>query len=132
MKMSGNYLLDTNIVIALFKQDASVIEKLKMASQVYHSSVVIGELYYGAYHSTRKEENTERIEEYVNNTIILSCDEYTSKVYGQIKANLKKKGTPIPENDIWIAATAIQYDLILVSRDQHFDHINNLSLEGWT
>lgn len=130
--MSGKYLLDTNIVIALFKEDTAVIDKLKLASEVYHPSIVIGELYYGAYNSTRKDENIDRIDAYAGNTIVLSPDEYTSRLYGQIKAGLKSNGTPIPENDIWIAAIAIQYDLILVSRDRHFNHIKNLSLEAWT
>lgn len=55
----------------------------------------------------------------------------TARQYGEIKNKLRKKGRPLPENDIWIAALALQYDLILVTRDQHFDEIDNLKLVSW-
>ncbi|TDA70360.1 MAG: type II toxin-antitoxin system VapC family toxin [Clostridia bacterium] len=55
----------------------------------------------------------------------------TAYYYGQVKAQLKVKGHPIPENDIWIAAAALQHGLTLVSRDTHFKPIEGLSLEAW-
>jgi tRNA(fMet)-specific endonuclease VapC len=61
----------------------------------------------------------------------LHIDENTAKFYGSIKAALRKKGKPIPENDIWIAAIAQQYDLILITRDNHFSEIDNLNTELW-
>ena len=57
----------------------------------------------------------------------LPCDFDTARLYGRIKAELRRKGKPIPENDIWIAAAAIQYGLTLVTRDRHFDFIDGLS-----
>ena len=51
--------------------------------------------------------------------------------YGKVKNGLRKKGRPIPENDIWIAAIAFQHDLTLVSRDEHFKEVENLKLEKW-
>ena len=129
--MSGRFLLDTNIVIALFQGDISVQEKLAKAEQVFVSSTVIGELYYGAYRSGRVTTNLTRIEEFVANNTVLVCDLVTSQFYGQIKNSLKRKGRPIPENDIWIAAIAQQYKLTLVSRDQHFREIDVLLVETW-
>ncbi|MBD2777963.1 type II toxin-antitoxin system VapC family toxin [Iningainema tapete] len=129
--MSGRFLLDTNIVIALFEEDVSVQEKLAQANQVFISSTVVGELYYGAYRSRRVAANIARIEEFTNSNTVLPCDLVTSQFYGQIKNFLKLKGRPIPENDIWIAAIAQQYKLILVSRDQHFMEIDRLTVETW-
>lgn len=59
------------------------------------------------------------------------CDEATARMYGEVKAALRKKGRPIPENDVWIAALARQYDLRLISRDKHFATVENLDVEAW-
>ena len=129
--MNGKYLLDTNIVIALFGEDEHVLKMIQKAKEVYHSAVVIGELYYGAFNSTRKTENLRKIDDYKDEVAILSSDDQTAKLYGKVKAQLKKKGMPIPENDLWIAAIAIQYDLTLVTRDKHFENISGLRVEKW-
>lgn len=129
--MSGRFLLDTNIVIALFQLDVSVQENLAKAEQVFVSSIVVGELYYGAYRSGRVAANLARIEEFVAGNIILQCDVVTAQIYGKVKNSLKLKGRPIPENDIWISAIAQQYHLTLISRDQHFKEIDGLTVETW-
>lgn len=129
--MNGRYLLDTNIIIALFKEDKQVLKKVQEAQEIYHPAVVIGELYYGAFNSTRKVENLGKVDEYRNDVAILNSDEHTARFYGEVKAALKKRGTPIPENDIWISAIAIQYDLTLVTRDKHFGNIDGLNVEKW-
>ena len=112
--MNGRYLLDTNIVIAIFAQDASVTFQLATATEVLIPSIVIGELFYGAYNSKRIAENVQRINDFIEANTIISCDSETAKWYGQIKNTLKTKGRPIPENDIWIAAIAQQHQLKLV------------------
>lgn len=129
--MSGKYLLDTNIVIALFADDTSVKENLAKAEEVFIPSVVIGELFYGAHKSARAKENLARIDEFASSNIILGCDIDTARVYGGIKDALRVKGHPIPENDIWIAAIAVQHNLTLVSRDGHFNEIENLKVIAW-
>ncbi|MBW4593199.1 MAG: type II toxin-antitoxin system VapC family toxin [Brasilonema angustatum HA4187-MV1] len=129
--MSGRFLLDTNIVIALFQLDVSVQENLAKAEQVFVSSIVVGELYYGAYRSGRVAANLARIEEFVAGNIILQCDVVTAQIYGKVKNSLKLKGRPIPENDIWIGAIALQHHLTLISRDQHFKEIDGLTVETW-
>ena len=127
--MSGKFLLDTNIVIALFKNDDLVIKKLIEAQEIFISNITVGELYFGAYKSNRVESNIKQINNLVASNTILNCDSKTAKYYGQIKNKLKIKGKPIPENDIWIAAISIQYNLTLVSRDKHLQEIENLSLQ---
>jgi tRNA(fMet)-specific endonuclease VapC len=129
--MNGRYLLDTNIIIALFANDAVIIEQIKDAGEVFIPSVVIGELYYGAQRSGRIKANTERVHEFATESVVLSCDVETARRYGEIKNELRKKGRLIPENDIWVAALALQYDLALVSRDEHFGQIPGLHTEAW-
>ena len=131
MQMNGNYLLDTNIVIRLFAEDSEIIEKIKKSKEIFIPSIVIGELYYGAQKSKRKKKNIEKIDQLVEIADILSCDYITARQYGRIKRELKEKGTPIPENDIWIAAISFQYDLELISQDAHFKAIKGLKLESW-
>ena len=62
---------------------------------------------------------------------VLACDGDTARYYGEIKAGLRARGRPIPENDIWIAAISRQHNLTLVSRDTHFGEVNNLIVETW-
>ena len=129
--MSGRYLLDTNIVIALFANDAAVVEQIREADEVFIPSVVIGELYYGARRSGRVEANLKRVDELAAESMVLSCDIGSAQRYGEIKDELRKKGHPIPENDIWVAALALQHDLTLVSRDEHFDQMQSVRAEAW-
>jgi tRNA(fMet)-specific endonuclease VapC len=129
--MTGKVLLDTNIVIALFANEAPVQRQLVTISEVFVPSIVLGELYYGALKSARTEQNIARIDEFTASSSVLACDIATARQYGMIKAELRTKGKPIPENDIWIAAIAKQYQLTLVTRDDHFHHINHLAIERW-
>lgn len=129
--MSGRYLLDTNVVIALFAKDASIHERLAHAEEVFIPSIAVGEMYFGAYKSSKVSENLERIESFVLGNTVLSCTAETAKKYGAIKTRLREKGQPIPENDIWIAAIAQQFDITLVSRDMHFNAISELKIETW-
>lgn len=111
--MSGRLLLDTNAVISVFAQDAALQAQLYDAAEVFISIIVLGELYYGARKSSRVLDNITRIDEFAAKNTLLVCDATTAQFYGEIKNSLRAKGRPIPENDIWIAATAKQYDLTL-------------------
>lgn len=130
--MSGRFLLDTNIVIAIFAQDASVQRHLAAADEVFVPSIVLGEVYFGARKSARVEANLARIDEFVDSNVILACDTATAQHYGAIKHTLRVKGRPLPDNDIWIAAIAQQNDLILVTRDAHFNDVDALTTETWS
>ncbi|SRR6266496_566378 len=129
--MNGKYLLDTNIVIAILAGETDVLERLIESDEVFVPIIVIGELYYGARKSTHVEKNISRIDELAANSALLGCDLNTSHHYGRIKNELRAKGRPIPENDIWIAAVAQQYGLTLASRDAHFDEVQALSHVAW-
>lgn len=129
--MSGKCLLDTNIVIALFADESGIKENLARIDEAFVASIVIGELFFGAHKSTRSKENLARIDEFVESNIVLGCDSGTASFYGEIKNILRLKGHPIPENDIWIAAIALQHDLTLITRDAHFGEIENLKTLKW-
>ena len=129
--MNGKYLLDTNIVIAIFAGDPNVLEPLIQSNEVFLPTIVLGELYYGARKSTHVDSNISRIDEIAASSALLGCDIDTSRHYGRIKNLLRTKGRPIPENDIWIAAVAQQHGLTLVSRDAHFHQVDALLLEVW-
>jgi len=101
------------------------------AKEIFIPAVVIGGLFFGAFKSTHTEENISRIEKFAFFNTVLSCGAVTGKEYGRIKNLLKKKGSPIPENDIWIAAVAIEHDLALVTRDEHFTNIDGLRRKSW-
>ena len=129
--MSGRYLLDTKIVIAWFAGEATVRRHLKLNADLFLSSIVIGELYFGACASGRKEANLRRIDDLVQESAVLNCDLQTALRYGDVKNDLREKGRSIPENDLWIASIALQHSLILVSRDRHFDEVIGLAREAW-
>ncbi len=114
-----NYLLDTNIVIDLFREKRKTIDKLVKIKQLNISTIVLGELIYGAENSTNREKHLKQISAFSKYCSILPITEFTSKIYGKLKTQLKKKGKPIPENDIWIAAHAIEHNYILLSNDKH-------------
>ena len=129
--MNGRFLLDTNIVIALFSEDTSVQKGIMEAEQVFLPSIVLGELYYGAGKSLRTEENISRVDEFAAMSAVLGPNTATAKEYGEIKNALRNKGCPIPENDIWIAAITKRYGLTLVTRDEHFKEVEGIAIETW-
>ena len=131
MLINGRYLLDTNIIIALFADELVIKEKLLKISETYIPFIAIGELYYGAKKSGRPKENIKRIDELAMRSVIFGCSIETAYYYGDIKDKLRLKGRPLPENDIWIAAIAFQHGLVLATRDSHFKEIENLRTENW-
>lgn len=131
MGMSGKYLLDTNIVIALFAGEVAVTTRLEEIEEVFIPSIVIGELYYGAHKSSRVKDNLARIDEFAARNVVLNCDSETARYYGQVKDGLRQKGRPIPENDVWIAALALQHGLTLISRDSHLEAVEGLGFQMW-
>jgi tRNA(fMet)-specific endonuclease VapC len=122
-------LVDTNIVIAMFAGDPVVIEALESKDDLFLCIPVLGELFYGALASTRVQQNVARIQEFVQAVIVLDCDTKTAARYGEVKNYLRRKGKPIPENDVWIAALARQHQLTLLTRDTHFGAVDDLDWE---
>jgi tRNA(fMet)-specific endonuclease VapC len=130
--MTGSsYALDTNIVSAWLEDETIIADKIDAAANIFIPITVVGELYYGAQYSTKVEQNLNNISKALSNYSLLVIDEDTCKQYGLIKASLRRKGKPIPENDIWIAALVMQHNLTLATRDKHFKEVDGLSIEKW-
>jgi tRNA(fMet)-specific endonuclease VapC len=127
--MTGNSLAaGTNIFIDLMKGDETVSQKLESCNEVYISPVVLAELYFDAYRSANPEKHVSKIASAIQKSRLLKIDATTAEIFVTIKLALFTKGTPIPENDIWIAASAIQFQLPLYTTDKHFADVAGLLL----
>lgn len=124
-------LLDSSVVIRHFRQGGSVSQRLETFASLYLPSIALGELNSGAHRSARPARNLEQIREFVEGVTIIPVDHETAEIYGQISARLAALGTPIPQNDIWIAACAVQWGFTLATTDEHFRRIDGLSYEMW-
>lgn len=124
-------LLDSNAVIALQRGDPALIALLSGTDRWFLNAVVLGELYYGAYRSQRVTENLAVVDRWAAQVVVLPIDTVTARVFGEVHQQLRAKGRPIPENDIWIAATALQHQLAVVTHDEHFNEVAGLSLLRW-
>jgi tRNA(fMet)-specific endonuclease VapC len=131
MPASGRFLLDTNIVIALLEGDDSVVSQLGPAAELFVPATVFGELFFGAAKSGHPSENAARVLRFAAASSILNCDLDAAREYGQMKQRLREKGRPLPENDIWIAAAAKRYGLVLVTRYRHFREVDDLTVVEW-
>lgn len=128
----GIYILDTSILVLSLRGDSSIRTRLAPTTQLYIASIALGELYFGAYGSpTRASAALADIASLAASYPILGVDAITGDIYGRIKQDLKRAGRAIPDNDLWIAAVAIQYDVVLAARDTHFDWIAGLRVEQW-
>ncbi|MEP7364284.1 MAG: type II toxin-antitoxin system VapC family toxin [Acidobacteriota bacterium] len=128
---TGRFLLDTNIIIDLLAGAQAVHSHLEEAVEVFLPAIALGELFFGAAKSGRPAENLAKIERFASGRAIVPCDLDVAREYGRVKQRLKEQGRPIPENDIWIAATAIRHEMTLVTRDGHFNAVDGLQLANW-
>jgi len=130
--MTGNdCLLDTNAVILFLNGDPNIINLFSNLTRLNIPVIVVGELFYGAYNSKKHSHNLEILHSILNTAFIIGTDEITAMHYGKIKSELKSKGTPIPENDIWISALARLYKMKVITRDAHFNNIEKMELISW-
>ena len=125
--MNGS-VIDTNVVIRMLNGDQSAVEMLGKIEKVFVPIIVAGELFYGAYKSARKDDNMALFTSVLSTFEILPVDEPVAVSYASIKNDLIKKGIKIPENDIWIAATAHANGLFLATFDSHFENITNIKI----
>lgn len=124
-------LLDTSVVVRHFRDGNALALHLAAFEELYLPQTALAELYAGAYRSARPEKNVQQIERFLEAVDVLLPDESTPELYGRIAAQLAQAGTPIPQNDIWIAAIALQSGLPLATCDAHFGHVTGLQLLRW-
>ena len=121
-------LMDTNIYSFAMKGDTDVINTLRKIDLIGFSTISIGELLSGFKGGIHEKKNREELNIFLDSprVVVHFIDEATADFYASILYNLKKAGTPIPTNDIWIAAVAFQYGYKIFSRDHQFDLIPGL------
>jgi len=124
-------ILDTNGLSAMADGDSGLEPVLRRAPQVAIPVIVLGEYRYGISQSRNRARYEQWLAEYLAAFRILAVDEPTAIAYSGIRAELKQAGTPIPSNDVWIAALCRQYAMPLISRDRHFDAVSGLERLGW-
>ncbi len=129
------YLLDTNVCIRLLNQShESLIQKFRRLHprEIALSSIVKAELFYGARHSRRVEDNLQLLEQFFHPLLSFPFDDRCAEEAGLIRANLKDKGAPIGPNDVLIAATARANDAVLVTHNtREFSRVTGLRLVDW-
>ena len=123
-------LIDTNIYSHALRGNEDVVAVLRKVEKVGFSVISIGELLSGFKGGDREPKNRAELEKFLDSprVVVYPVDEDTSEYYAEIIDNLRKVGRPIPTNDIWIAAVAIQNGLKLFTRDAHFSDISGLFL----
>ena len=127
-KAGARVSLDTSIAIAVLNNTRHAGEWIQDFAEVFLPVPVVGELRFGAINSGRPAENLARIEAFVASCAVLDLRLSTSDAYSVVRLGLKRKGKPIPENDVWIAAVCIEHGLPLATSDGHFREVDGLSL----
>ena len=117
--------LDTNGYRAAADGDTRTAELLRRADEIWLPYVVLGELRAGFALGTVGKKNEAKLTEFLNSPRVraLFADEQTTHHYAVLFAQLRRQGSPIPTNDIWIAALTVQHDLLLLTNDEHFSKI---------
>lgn len=121
--------LDTNRYTDLCRGEVSVVEQVELADQIWFPFIVMGELRAGFAVGTQGPQNEATLRRFLlkPSIAVLYADEQTTHHYATIYRQLRKQGTPIPTNDMWIAALVLQHSLTLCDRDAHFDSLPQLT-----
>ncbi len=117
--------LDTNRYTDLVRGDRQLASVLEAAEEVLIPFPVLAELRAGFAVGKRGAENDLVLRKFLSRSgvLVLYADDVTTRAYAAVYAQLRAQGTPIPTNDLWIAALVLQHDLVLMTRDEHFDHL---------
>jgi tRNA(fMet)-specific endonuclease VapC len=121
-------LIDTNAYAAFKGGDPETLDVLRMADEVHLSVIVLGELLAGFAAGTQELRNRRELAAFMDSprVSVLSATPATAAYYATVFAQLQRKGRPIPSNDLWIAATAMEHGAMLLTHDRHFDEIDGL------
>jgi tRNA(fMet)-specific endonuclease VapC len=121
-------ILDTSAYVGFKRNEVEMVEIIVQAELILFSPVVLGELMFGFRNGTRFKENMDDLDRFLEHEAVelVHIGEITSDRYSRIAAQLKRQGTPIPTNDIWIAAQTMEHGSELITSDHHFEKINGL------
>lgn len=115
-------LLDTNVYTKLLLGDEDVLSELGNADSIFIPAVVLGELFAGFRGGTKESRNNTLLEQFLAkpSVEIVLIGKETAEIFGEIKHSLVRSGTPLPINDIWIAACAVEVGAVIITYDEHF------------
>lgn len=121
-------LIDTNAYTAFMLGDAAVVEVVAHAERIFLNSVVLGELLGGFAAGTREAKNRGELARFLESprVEVMAVTAQTADSYALVYSGLRRKGQPIPTNDLWIAASALEHGAALLTRDAHFGQIDGL------
>ena len=119
-------ILDSNGLSAIADGEVSLAPILRKASEIAVPVIVLGEYRYGIRQSRDHQRYEQWLQESIRNYRVLDVDEETANFYASLRFELRRAGTPIPSNDVWIAALCRQHSLSLLSRDRHFDLVRGI------
>jgi predicted nucleic acid-binding protein len=123
-------LLDTNSYVAFKRNEPAAVRSIRQSEFIGINATVLGELLSGFRAGSKEGANRKELNLFLESprVQVLAIDEDTAEYYAKVFCDLKKKGRPIPTNDIWVAASAMQHGLWLVSKDEHFHEVEGLLL----
>ena len=123
-------IIDTNVYVAFKRNVPDVMKVLRGVEYIGINTVVLGELHSGFKGGQKEALNIKELEEFLDTprVDVIPIDEMTAEFYAQVYWNLKRKGNPIPTNDMWIAASSLQHGLALFTLDTHFNLVDGLML----
>jgi len=124
-------ILDTNALSAFIDGDRAVGDVLRREGRAAIPVIVLGEFRYGIAGSRHRAAYERWLADHLSGFDILMVTEDTAVVYAALRAALKQAGHPVPANDAWIAALALEHRLPVLSRDRHFDDVRGLRRESW-
>ena len=124
-------ILDTTTLSAAAERDPSALEVVARAKYLAVPVIVLSEYRSGIAQSRHRASYENWLQEWISSVTVLEIEDETTRSYAVIGLELKRKGKPIPTNDLWIAALCRQHSLPLLSRDRHFDFVPGLKRIDW-
>ena len=124
-------ILDTNALSAYLGKTAAAVEIVSEASEVAIPVIVVGEFAFGIAQSRHREAYERSLRRMLDRCTVLGVEIETARHYSAIRLELRASGTPIPSNDVWIAALSRQHAMPVMSRDSHFDFVGGLMRQTW-
>jgi tRNA(fMet)-specific endonuclease VapC len=123
-------LLDTNTYTELARGNAAALSKIRRATQVFMTFITLGELRAGFAAGSKAQQNEKILQKFLASprVKVIFADNETTHYYAKIYAQLRKSGTPIPSNDLWIAALSMQHGVPLYTLDSHFAKVEAIDL----
>ena len=129
--MSGDLVLDTSVVVAVLRGVHGVEDRLDQAERLWLPLIALGELELGVELASNAGAQRAALDAFLSAVVVLPLSMVTTRHYARLRGGLVRAGTPIPENDLWIAAIAIEHGWPLATRDAHFARVPGLTVQDW-